>query len=236
MKNARTRSYPHLLALGHLWLPLVALLLAGCSGPQLVSFSTQDGGMVYADEYGEGDHAVVLAHGARFNKESWETQARALKKAGFRVVAIDFRGRGKSHGGPGSESSDDGVYFDVLAAVRYVRETGAKTVSVVGASFGGWAAAQASISAPGEIDRLVLMAATVEQPDLLPGRKLFILTREDLRGGGILRLPEIRDQYERTPDPKELIILEGSAHAQYIFETDQAEWLMREIIRFLSEP
>lgn len=215
---------------------LVSLLIAGCSGPKLVSFPTQDGGVVYATEYGDDDHAVVLAHGGRFNKESWETQARALEKAGFRVVAIDFRGRGQSHGGPGSESSNDGVHFDVLAAVRYLRATGAKTVSVVRASFGGWAGARASVSAPGEIDRLVLLAATVEQPDLLPGRKLFILTRDDFSGGGALRLPEIRSQYERAPEPKELVILEGSAHAQFIFETDQGERLMHEILRFLSEP
>ena len=28
---------------------------------------------------------------------------------------------------------------------------------------------------------------------------------------------------------------DGSAHAQYIFETDQGDRLMREILRFLSE-
>jgi len=192
--------------------------------------------MVYADEYGNHERSVVLAHGGRFNKESWATQAQVLEAAGFRVIAIDFRGRGQSYGGPGSESSDDGVRFDVLAAVRYLRQTGAKTVSVVGASFGGWAAAQSSVSAPGKIDRLVLLATTVDEPERLTGRKLFILTREDFSGGGVLRLPEIRKQYERAPDPKELVILEGSAHAQFIFETDQGERLMQEIIRFLSEP
>ena len=124
----------------------------------------------------------------------------------------------------------------VLAAVRYLRQTGAKTVSVVGASFGGWAAAQAGVAAPGEIDRLVLLAATVDEPERLTGRKLFILTRDDFSGGGVLRLPEIREHYERAPEPKALVILEGSAHAQFIFETDQGKRLMREILRFLSEP
>lgn len=46
----------------------------------------------------------------------------------------------------------------------------------------------------------------------------------------------IRQQYERAPDPKELIVLEGSAHAQFIFETDQGTRLKVEILRFLSEP
>ena len=215
---------------------LITLLLTRCAEPQLVSFPTQDGGRVYANIYGKNDRSVVLAHGGRFNKESWATQAKALAKAGFRVVAIDFRGRGQSRGGPGSTSPADGVHFDVLAAVRYLRQTGAETVSVVGASFGGWAAARAAVEAPGEIDRLVLLAATVDEPERLVGRKLFILTREDFRGEGVPRLPEIREQYERAPDPKELVLLDGSVHAQFIFETDQADRLMGEIVRFLSEP
>jgi pimeloyl-ACP methyl ester carboxylesterase len=212
------------------------LVLAVPPGQEQVSFPTADGGVVYADVYGEGARAVVLAHGARFDKESWATQAQALAEAGYRVVAIDFRGRGQSRGGPEARSPDDGVYFDVLAAVRYLHESGAKTVSVVGASFGGWAPAQAAVVSPGQIDRIVLLATTVDEPELLEGAKLFIVTRDDSRGGGVRRLPEIRDQYERAREPKELVILEGSAHAQFVFETEQGESLMREIMRFLSQP
>jgi len=221
------------------WLPLAlaAVMLVGCSEPEHVSFPTEDGGVIHADMYGNGDHGVVLAHGGQFNKESWVTQAQALAKAGFRALAIDFRGRGQSKGGPQITSQDD-VRFDVLAAVRYLHETGADTVSVVGGSFGGWAAAQAAVEAKeGEIDRIVLLAApAIDEPERMKGRKLFITTRDDFRGGGVLRLPEIRGQYERARDPKQLVILEGAAHAQHIFGTDQAERLMDEILRFLSEP
>src|SRR5208283_5240165 len=101
-----------------------------------VSFPTQDGGVVYADNYGKGERGVVLAHGGRFNKESWVKQAQELAKAGFRVMAFDFRSYGQSRG-PQSKSGYDGVEYDVLAAVRYLRKTGAKSVSVIGASFGG---------------------------------------------------------------------------------------------------
>ena len=211
-------------------------MLVGCLASKSVSFPTQDGGVVHADVYGESEDAVVLAHGGRFNKKSWVPQARVLAEAGFRVVAIDFRGRGRSRGGPGSTTPDDGVHFDVLAAVHYLQENDAKTISVVGASFGGRAAARAAVAAPGAIDRLVLLATPVDQPDQLTGRKLFILTRDDFRGEGVLRLPEIREQYEHAPHPKELVILEGSAHAQFIFETKQGERLMQEILRFLSQP
>jgi pimeloyl-ACP methyl ester carboxylesterase len=203
--------------------------------PEQVSFPTQDGGLIYAHLYGKGDHGVVLAHGGRFTKESWEKQAQILVKAGFRVLAIDFRGRGQSRGGPTANPNDDGSRFDVLAAVRYLRQNGAKTVSIVGASFGGWAAAYAAVEAkPGEIDRLVLLAhSPIKNPEQIKGRKLFILCRDDANDAG-LRLPRIREQYEKSPDPKELVILDGSAHAQFIFETDQGERLMAEILRFLS--
>jgi len=158
----------HLVSIG-CFLTLVSVVLAGCVGPRRVSFPTQDGGVVHADVYGDYERAVVLAHGGRFNKESWASQAHELAKQGFRVVAIDFRGRGLSRGGTGVGSGGDGVHFDVLAAVDYLRRTGAKTVSVVGASFGGWAAAGAAVAAPGEIDRIVLLATTVDSPELRDG-------------------------------------------------------------------
>ena len=131
-----------------LGLSIAAAVLAGCATPEHVFFPTQDGGVVHADMYGRGDRGVVLAHGGRFDKETWATQAHTLAKAGFRVLAIDFRGRGRSRGGP-QATSDDDVRFDVLAAVRYMHEIDVKTVSVVGASFGGWAAAQAAVGSPG---------------------------------------------------------------------------------------
>jgi pimeloyl-ACP methyl ester carboxylesterase len=216
---------------------LATLLLTQFAAAQEhVSFPTEDGGVVYADIYGKGERGVVLAHGGRFNKESWVKQALALAKAGFRALAIDFRGRGQSRG-PQSKSGDDGVQYDVLAAVRYLHKTGAKSVSVIGASFGGQAAADATIEAePGEIDRLVLLAAWTDRPpEKIKGRKLFIVARDDANDDG-RRLPKIRANYEKAVGPKELVILDGSAHAQFLFATDQGERLMREILRFLSQP
>ena len=203
---------------------------------ELVSFSTSDGGLIYAHDYGDGEHGVVLSHGARFDKGSWGAQARLLAQAGFRALAIDLRGYGQSRGGGDSQGGRGGEHhLDILGAVRYLRDSGATTVSVIGASFGGGAAARASVAAkPGEIDRLVLLAhSPIEHPERMQGRKLFILARGDSDGR---RLPGIHEQYERAPEPKELVILEGSAHAQHIFNTDQGERLMHEIQRFLSEP
>ena len=211
---------------------------AGLQAPELVSFPTPDSGLVYGDVYGKGSRGVVLVHGGRFNKESWEPQARALAAAGFRALAIDFRGYGQSRGPGQSDPLSAPLHLDVLAAVHYLRKTGAKTVSVVGGSMGGGAAANASIeAAPGEIDRLVLLGSEAGRaPESLKVRKLFITARDDTTASGAPRLVRIREQYERAPDPKALVILDGSAHAQFIFQTDQSERLMREILRFLSAP
>ena len=215
---------------------IIALLLSGeALAQKIVSFPSEDGGVVYADVYGEGERAVVLAHGGRFNKESWEKQARTLAAAEFRVLAFDFRGYGKSRGPGQSDPMSAPLHLDVLAAVRYMRKAGAKSVSVVGGSMGGGAAGDASIaSRPGEIDRLVLLGAAPNgSADKLKSPTLFILARDDANDDGP-RLPRIREQYEKAPEPKKLIILEGSAHAQFLFQTDQGERVMREIIRFLS--
>jgi hypothetical protein len=48
------------------------------------------------------------------------------------------------------------------------------------------------------------------------------------------RLHSIQEQYEKAPEPKELIILDGTAYAQAVFQTDQGARVMREILRFLS--
>jgi pimeloyl-ACP methyl ester carboxylesterase len=199
-----------------------------------VSFPTEDNGVIFADVYGEGERAVVLAHGGPFNKESWEKQARTLARAGFRVLALDFRGYGQSKGPGGSQHMDAPLHLDVLAAVHYLRTNGAKAVSIVGGSMGGGAAGDASIaSRQGEIDKVVFLGASPNGPaEKLKCASLFIVARDDVSDDGP-RLPRIRAQYELAPQPKELIILDGSAHAQFLFETDQAERVMREILRFL---
>src|SRR5260370_8218588 len=97
-------------------------------GQQEVSFPTKDGGVVYADVYGSGERGVVLAHGAKFDKASWKEQATQLASAGFRAMAIEFRGSGKSKGGPNSQSPPAELYIDLLAGVTSLRVPGAKTL------------------------------------------------------------------------------------------------------------
>lgn len=193
-----------------------------------VSFKTSDGGRIYANDYGSGQgHAVVLAHGAVFDKESWSALALVMKKNGLRALAIDFRGYGKSV--EGSEKS--ARHLDILGAIAYLKANGAKRVSVLGGSMGGRASGQAATQLEdGAIDRLVLLAnPPIESPEKLTGNKLFVVSEGD-------RLSKsVKAQYATAPKPKQLKILPGDAHAQHIFKTEQGPVLEKLILDFLTD-
>jgi len=201
-----------------------------------VTLTAADGGTIGADVYGSGRRGVVLLHGGRFDRRSWTPQARSLARAGFRVVAIDFRAALDARAGRETSCLYDAACLakDALAAVRYLRDGGATSVAIVGASLGGGAAAQAAIEAPGEIDRVVLLAhMTIDQPERLRVPALFIVARDDANASGP-RLPGIRAQYEQAAGPKELVVLDGDAHAQFLFATTQGDALLQRMLRFLD--
>lgn len=192
-----------------------------------VSFQTADSATIHANLYGQGDHAVVLAHGMVFDKESWDAQAVALAGAGLQVLAIDFRGYGKSSG-PGGRGD---LYQDVLGAVTYLRGAGAKRVSLVGGSMGGGAVGRAAVEAePGTIHRVILLAASpVSAPEKMQGDKLFVVSRGDAG------FDSVKQQHQRAGGPKKLVVLDGSAHAQHILGTDRGPELLKVIRDWLTK-
>ncbi len=218
------------------WLvPAAVLLLApfvpdpsrAGEAPRAVSFATADSGTVVADLYGRGERGVVLAHGAVFDKESWAPLADSLAAHGLQALAIDFRGYGDSRAG----TKERGLDEDVLAAVRWLHEHGAKSVSVLGASMGGGASARAATEArPGEIDRLALLSPVpIEHPEKLQAATILYVASRDER-----LAPRIRKQYEKAPEPKRLVLIDGDVHAQNIFRTDQGPRLTQVLLDFLA--
>lgn len=191
------------------------------------SFDTDDGGKIYANLYGDAEHAVVLAHGAVFDKESWHELASKMAKRDLRVLAIDFRGYGKSKAGNKGKTLE----LDILAAIEYLKANGAERVSLMGGSIGGGAVGRALVASEAEaVDRVVLLAAVpVDSPERLKGDKLFIVSEGD-------RLAKAtREQHKMAPGPKQLNVLPGNAHAQHIFKTDQADVLTELILNHLTK-
>lgn len=201
-------------------------LLVQAQPPQTVSFPTRDGGEIYANLYPAGKRSIVLAHGAIFNKESWEPLAQFLAENGLTVLAIDFRGYGKSR--PGRQSR--AMELDILAAIQFLKQSG-HNVSVLGASMGGGAAARAAIAAePGAIDKLILLSPVpVAHPKKMQGNKLFIASKDEPMAS------QVKAQYRLAPEPKQLQLIDGSAHAQHIFKTGHGEELRKIIVDFLLD-
>ena len=216
---------------------LLIAALAAQAAPQSVMIPAPDGPAIQADVYGTGPRAVVLLHGGRFDRRSWQPQATVLAADGFRVVAIDFRASVEGRAGRESSCSYDAVCLakDVTATLAYLRRTGATSIALVGGSLGGGAVAQAAIdAAPGEIDRVVLLAhMTVDHPERLKTPALFIVARDDANASGP-RLPGIREQYEQAQGRKELVVLDGAAHAQALFETPHGGEVLQRIRQFLE--
>ena len=214
----------------------IALIFgAAAAAQEHVTLSTDDGAQIAADVYGSGVRGVVLAHGGRFTKESWKEQAQRLTRAGFRVLAFDFRGFGQSHGPGDKDMYSAPMELDVLAGVRYLHEHGASTVSVVGASFGGDAAAKACVAAkPGEISRLVMLASESDAPPEKIHVPLLIIVGRDDKSGSGPRLPHIQEWFAKAHQPKKIVILDTAEHAQFLFQTEHSETVMKEILSFLK--
>lgn len=97
---------------------------------------------------------VLFLHAAG-GAGTWLPFHEGLASAGFEVIAPDHPGFGKSDEFPEQDSIDDLVfhYLDVLDAL------GLKKPHVVGASFGGWIAAELAVYAPHRIGSLTLLSA-----------------------------------------------------------------------------
>jgi pimeloyl-ACP methyl ester carboxylesterase len=90
-------------------------------------------------EAGRGKTAAVLAHGGRSDLCDTLAFATRLVAAGYRIVAFDFRGSGRSES-PSTNRLALGK--DLAAAVAHARATGAKRVFLIGSSMGGAAIVQ----------------------------------------------------------------------------------------------
>lgn len=96
--------------------------------------TTSDGVQIYYKDWGPRDGpVVVLSHGWPLSSDSWESQMLFLAEQGFRVVAHDRRGHGRSS--QPWEGNDMDHYADDLAAV--IETLDLRDATLVGFSTGG---------------------------------------------------------------------------------------------------
>jgi dienelactone hydrolase len=100
---------------------------------------TRDGVRLYTIEAGGGSTAIILAHQGRSDLCDTLPYAAKLAPAGFRVLAFDFRGWGRSQSPSRNRLS---LGRDLAAVVARAREEGVEHVFLIGASMGGAAIVQ----------------------------------------------------------------------------------------------
>ena len=96
------------------------------------TITTKDGTQIYYKDWGTGP-VVTFSHGWPLNADMWDGQMQFLEQNGFRVVAHDRRGHGRSS--QASSGNDMNGYADDLAAV--IEALDLKQVTLVGHSTGG---------------------------------------------------------------------------------------------------
>ena len=96
--------------------------------------TTEDGAEIFYKDWGPSDGApVLLSHGWPLNSDAWEATALFLAAKGFRAVAHDRRGHGKSTQTWNGNEMD--TYADDLAAVLNALDL--NDVALIGHSTGG---------------------------------------------------------------------------------------------------
>ena len=165
-------------------------------------------------EWGAGAYGVVLAHGAAFDAASWNELAVRIAAQDSTVVAVE-------------DISAQGI----VNAVNYLRdEQGLTTVALVGGSLGADAILRVTSAMPGLPDQLILLSPNVAQDGLGVSPKLFIASEGE-------PLVDVARELARSAagDDNEALIIPGSAHAQNIFDTDQAEPVTQVILDRLAQ-
>ena len=98
----------------------------------MTHLTTRDTTKLYVKEWGAG-RPVILLHGWPLSADSWDDQAMAIADAGFRTIAYDRRGFGRS------DQPWSGYDYDTLSddLSDVIEATGATDAALVGFSMAG---------------------------------------------------------------------------------------------------
>lgn len=139
----------------------------------------------------EADEPVVLIHAFASESRSWAMVASTLASRGFRVIAPDLRGHGRSAWTETYALED--FEQDLIALLDTLK---LDRVSLVGHSLGGHLALRLAVRMPTRVDRLVIEAAPVPPSDAADAAALMAMQAKpswwrsvrQLGAGNLLRL------------------------------------------------
>ena len=201
------------------------VLVADAKHYELLTFETEDGGKIESAFF-EASHskAVIFAHGAVFNKESWYFLAEAFQQRGVSALSIDFRGYGNSVPGDTTKKM-----YDILGAIAYLEAQGFTDINVVGGSMGGAAVLFALAGNSIPVSRVVVLApAGGPALESTASEKLFVVSDKERM------FSRVMDIYNASAEPKQIQVYPGTTHAQNLFKTDVRDELIKRIVNFIN--
>jgi non-heme chloroperoxidase len=110
-----------------------AVAMASPDASAAAGAAPADAVRLHVEDSGGSGRPVVLIHGWPLSAEAWKPQVSALREAGYRVVAYDRRGFGRS------DKPESGYGYDTLAddLQRVMDQCGLQDATLVGFSMGG---------------------------------------------------------------------------------------------------
>ena len=219
---------------------LACALLAGCGGsesdvpkepPPVLSaqcgdvaegidakpfwFRARDKALLNGVAIGDGNTAVVLAHGYPSQLCEWLPYAKTLASRGYLALAFDFRGLGNSKQQFGERATRHDL--DLEAASEQARRRGAHKVFLLGGSYGGsavlWAGAEmgddlagiVDLSGPASLFNAIGLAPKITAP------LLVLASRHD----SVVSPKDSRDLVKAAgSEDKQVAIYSGGWHSQ----------------------
>lgn len=211
---------------------LVVAFAQAVPSEQAVTFSSSDGVRLAGTVFGSGHVGIVLSHMFPTDQTSWVAFGRRLAAEGYRALAYDFRGYGKSSG----QATIAQIDRDVRAASDYLRAQGMTQLVLIGASMGGTASVKAAgdtravalvvLSSPSSFRGLSVSASDLARVTM---PSLWITSEEDSVTS------DMRKMYSAAGGPKALHVYAGDVHGTYLFESAHATDLTSRVLRFLTQ-
>jgi pimeloyl-ACP methyl ester carboxylesterase len=132
------------------------------------------------DDVGNGGDVLVLVHGHPFDRTMWRSQLDAAMRVGWRAIAPDLRGYGRSPVTPGKVTLD--IFAQDIAAL--LDELHVERIVLCGLSMGGQIAMEFCRRFPERI-RGVLLTATSPRAETDEGKRNRNLVADRLQAEGM---------------------------------------------------
>jgi pimeloyl-ACP methyl ester carboxylesterase len=208
-----------------------------------VTFRTQDGVTLEGRIFGstDADRGIVLAHMLPADQRSWFPTAEHLASQGYQVLTFNLRGYcpGGEGGCSQGDTNPDAAAVDVRAAVDHLREQGADSIGLAGASVGGLAALLVAVQEDAGVDAVATLSAPRQLGGLAAGPDVLArITGAKVFFAGLNDPAAAADAAEylgaNSPQPATIRIVTTDAHGTDLLTSQHGSAILQELDAFFA--